>query len=452
MVAQTDRLTIIKSIKRMLPAFCLAAFFAFNVSAEPSVLTDDETETLLANVVKPIFNAAGVPYDPNRIHILNDMSLNAFVSDGNHLFVHTGTLIEVKNTNELFGILAHETGHISGGHILRQKLKINDLKTLSVISLMAAGAAAVASGRGDAAMAVALGSQGSLINAMIAHQLTEERSADESAVKYLKAIGQSPIGLKNFMNSIQKNNRLSGFEETPYFKTHPMSAERMAFFEQAAKDNGGSTTSPLDSELRLVQAKLNAFLLPPERVYQKYPLSDKSTAAEYAHAIVLFKQKKFAQAVSGIDALIKKQPNNPYFYQLKGQFLFESGKPSQALLAYEKALQIKPDSNETMLLYAESAIELPPSQKNLQQIVDTLNKLLIRQPSPHAWALLSRAYYEQNKEAESLYAAAKYSVSIGNIEAAQRQLKKALSLKLSESLKLKLSDLAREIKDQKSTR
>ena len=109
MVAQTDRLTIIKSIKRILPAFCLAAFFAFSVSAEPSVLTDDETETLLANVVKPIFNVAGVPYDPKKIHILNDMSLNAFVSDGNHLFVHTGTIMRVANTNELFGLLAHET-------------------------------------------------------------------------------------------------------------------------------------------------------------------------------------------------------------------------------------------------------------------------------------------------------------------------------------------------------
>ena len=448
MVAQTNRLTVIKKIQKMLPAFCLAAFLAFGVSAAPVVLSDDETETFLADVVKPIFHAAGIPYDSNKIHILNDMSLNAFVSDGNHLFVHTGTLIEVKNTNELFGILAHETGHISGGHILRQKLKINDLKTLSAISLMAAGAAAVASGRGDAAMAVALGSQGSLINIMLAHQLTEERSADESAVRYLKAIGQSPIGLKNFMNSIQKNHRLSGFQETPYFKTHPMSAERMAFFEKAAKDNGGKTTSPLDPQLKLVQAKLNAFLLPPERVYQKYPLSDKTTPAEYAHAIVLFKQKKFAQAVSGIDALIKKQPNNPYFYQLKGQFLFESGKASQALLAYEKALQIKPDSNETLLLYAECAIELPPSQKNLQQIVNTLNKLLIRQETPHAWELLSRAYYEQGKEPESLYAAAKYSVSIGNFDAAQKQIKKAQTFKLSETLKLKLSDLTREIKHQ----
>jgi len=449
MVAQINRL---KVIKKILPILFGVTLLASNVSAQPSVLTDDETQTFLAEVIKPIFSVAGIPYQQNKVHILDDMSLNAFVSDGNHLFVHTGTLINVKNTNELFGILAHETGHISGGHILRQKLKIDDLKTLSVISLMAAGAAAVASGRGDAAMAVALGSHGSLINSMIAYQLTEERSADESAVKYLKMLRISPIGLKNFMSNIQKSNRLSGFEETPYFKTHPMSAERMNFFEKAAKDNGGSTTSNLDSKLKFVQAKLNAFLLPPERAYQKYPTSDKSMAATYAHAIIFFKQKKFKQALDTIDLLIQKQPNNPYFYQLKGQFLFESGQVLKALTAYDKTLQLKPDSSETMLLYAESAIELPPEQKNTQHIIDILNKLLVKEESPHGWELLSRAYYEQGKQAESLYAAAKYSLLIGNFDAANRQIKKASSLNPSETLKLKLSDLKRVLKTQQNFR
>jgi len=449
MVAKTDWLKILRIMRKTLFAFCFAIFFAFQAMAEPSVLSDDETETLLENVLRPIFKAAGVVYDSNKIHILNDMALNAFVSDGNHLFVYTGTLMNVRNTNELFGVLAHETGHISGGHIVRQKLKLNDFKTLSAVSLIMAGAAAVASGRGDAALAVALGSHGSLMNAMIAHQLTEERSADESAVRYLKQIGQSPIGLKNFMKNIQKNNMLSGFEETPYFKTHPMSAERIAFFEKATAQNGGRTTSELDESLRFVQAKLNAFLLPPERVYQKYPLSDKSLNAMYAHAIVDFKQKRIKQALQKMDYLISKQPENPYFYQLKGQFLFENGRLFEALESYEKTLALKPDSAETMLLYAEDAIELPDGKKDLQHIIDILNKLEIKRETPRGWELLSRAYYEKGKEAESFYAAAKFSFLTDNIQAAQKQIKKAKSLNPSESLRLKLSDLERQIKSQR---
>ena len=400
-------------------------------------MTDDETETFICNIVEPIFKTAGVSYDPHRIHLLNDMTLNAFVSDGNHLFVHTGTLLKASNVNEISGILAHETGHIAGGHIMRQKLKIQDLQTLSAISLIAAGATAVASGRGDAAMAVALGSHGSLLNSMMAYQMSEERNADESAVKYLKALGQSAAGLKNFMKTIQKNNRLSGYEENPYFRTHPMSMERMSFFEKAVKDNGGKTTLPLDENFKFIQAKLSAFLLPVERTLLKYPLKDKSDEAKYAHANRL------------MDELIAKQPQNPYFYQLKGQFLFENGKTDEALAAYHKSLSLKPSSGETTLLYAECALEAKNNAPYLQDVINLLNKLQIENESSHAWELLAKAYHQKGLKAESLYASAKYSVMIDNTETAKKQIKQARELNPSESLKLKLSDLENELKQEK---
>ena len=147
-----------------------------------------------------------------------------------------------------------------------------------------------------------------------------------------------------------------------------------------------------------------------------------------------------------MDSLIAQKPSNPYFYQLKGQFLFESGHPTEALTAYNQTLKLAPDSEETMLLYAESAIELPASQKDIKQIIAVLNKLIIKDESPRAWALLSRAYYEDGRQAESFYAAAKYSLLIGNLEAARTQIKKAESLNPSDSLKLRLSDLKRELK------
>lgn len=446
MVAKINR---IKMLKKLLAAFGLSAVFAFSAWAEPSILSDDESETFVQNIVKPIFKTAGIAYDPNKIHLLNDMSLNAFVSDGNHLFVHTGTLLKAENANEISGILAHETGHIAGGHIMRQKLKIQDLQTLSVISLIAAGATAVASGRGDAAMAVALGSHGSLLNSMMAYQMTEERSADESAVKYLKALHQSPAGLKNFMKTIQKNNRLSGYEENPYFRTHPMGNERMAFFEKAIKDNGGKIESPYDKDFKFVQAKLFAFLMPVDRTLKKYPTTDKSDVGEYAHAVVYFKQKKFDDAVQTMDDLIAKNPSNPYFYELKGQFLFEGGNPEAAKKAYQKALKLKPSSNETMLLYAEAALETQLNQKDLQDVINTLNKLQIKHETARGWQLLAKAYFEQRREAESLYASAKYSFLIGNVDTAKKQIKKALGLNPSEGLKLKLNDLENEMDAEK---
>lgn len=447
MVAKINRLSMIKKMQKLLMAFGLVAVFAFKVDAAPSFLVDDESEALLYHIVRPIFKVAGVGYDKNKIHIINDMSLNAFVADGNNLFVHTGTLINAKNVNELSGILAHETGHIAGGHILRQKLKIADMQTLSAISLIAAGSAAVASGQADAAIAVALGTQNSLINSMMAYQLSQERAADESAVKYLKALHQSPVGLRDFMKTIQKNNRLSGYEQTPYFRTHPMSVERQAFFEKSAKENKGSTDSPYDQDFAFVQAKLTAFLLPENQVLRKYPDAQKTEAAKYAHAIVALRQKNFKEAEDLLDELIEASPNRPYFYQLKAEVLFESGKIEAAEKNYQKALQLKPDGDEIMLSYAACALENPNRKQNLGHIISVLNKAQISRETPIGWELLSKAYYEKGQKADSLYASAKYSYIIGNIEAAKLQIKEAQKLNPSESLRVKLRDLEYQIKN-----
>ncbi len=441
MVAQINRL--ISKLKKNLALVlggCLV-FFPLVCRAEPSLLTDDESEALLYHIVEPIFKAANISFDENHLHLLDDMSLNAFVADENHLFVNAGTIISADNVNEVSGILAHEAGHIAGGHIMRQKLKINDLQKLSAVSLIAAGAAAIASQNANAAIAIALGSQGSLLNSMIAYQLTEERSADESAVKYLKMTGQSPIGLYHFMKTIQKENRLSGVKETPYFRTHPMSAEREAFFEKSARLNGGQVSSPYDKDFKFVQAKLSAFLLAPERVKQKYPLSSQTDEAKYAHAILFLRQKNFKLALEKIGLLIAKYPNNPYFEQLKGQILFENGQPAKALESATKSLKMNPKLNESLLLYAQSILEMPNHQANLQKAIDALNKLQILRENGLAWELLSKAYYEKGKTADSYYALARYNLFIGNIDATKKQIEKALNANPSKALELKLSDL-----------
>ncbi len=426
----------------------MASVLVCKANAEPSLLTDDETQALLENIIQPIFKVADVPYDKNRIHILNETSLNAFVTDGNHMFVHVGTLMNAKNVNELSGILAHETGHIAGGHVMRQKLKINDMKTLSAISLIAAGGLAVASGRGDAAMAVALGTHGSLLNTMMAYQTSEERAADESAVKYLKKLNQSPQGLADFMRTIQKTNRLSGYKESPYFRTHPMSAERLSFFQMQTQKNGGKTTSDYDGDLRRVQAKLKAFLLPLERVLKEYPRTDRSEESEYAHAIVALREKKFKDALFLVDDLIRAHPENPYFYQLKGQILFEKGEARAAANAFDKALSRKPLSDEIMLAYAEAALEAPNHKQDLRKIIDVLNQLQYSKDNTRGWELLAKAYYEKGMKAESLYAAAKYSFCLDNHETAKKQIKEARSLNLPDTLRIKLNDLENEIKEK----
>lgn len=456
MVAKVNRLGILKKIaEKLLAGVLLSAVFAYGAQADstPSLITDTETEEFLQHLVEPIFKSAGVPFDPNKIFILNDQSLNAFVSNGNYLFVHTGTLIGADNVNQLNGILAHETGHIAGGHIARQKLQLDKLRTLSVASLLAAGAAAVASGRGDTAMAVVLGSQSGLINSMTAYQLQEERSADESAVRYLAKINQSPEGLGAFMKKIQQRNMLSGYEEVPYFRTHPMSVERMRFFEEKSRQTTAPSQSAEDENFEFVKAKLTAFLLPLDRVEQAYPKSDSRDCAVYARAIAAYRQNRTVEAVKMLDGLAARYPNRPFFNELKGQFLFEIGQLPEAKTAYEQAWRLRKQAPDIILGLAQIVLELPHTKQEIQNTINNLNVLAVKRPTAMVWMLLARAYDENSQKAEALYASARYSIAIGRTNVAKRQIKEAEKATPSASLQLKLNDLKELIKqDEKENR
>lgn len=414
--------------------------FSFNAAAL-SFISDDESETLVQHIVKPIFGAAGITFNPHKILIANDSTLNAFVSDGNYLVIHSGTLMNADNVNELNGILAHEAGHIAGGHIVRQKIRIGQAQIASVASLIAAGAAAAASGNAEAALAVMLGSQSSLLNSMTAYQMQEERSADESAVKYLKQLNQSAFGLKNFMQKSARANRLNGYQDFPYFRTHPLNSERIAFFTQAAENSSGAVTSPFDTEFKMVKAKLSAFLLPPERGFKLYPLSDTSAPAQYARAILYYRQNNLPKALKNIDSLIAKQPENPFFHELKGQFLFEKGKLPEALAAYKKALTLRPNSAEIMFGFAQTALEAPHNLGELKQIIATLNRSVLKKEKADTWVLLARAYNEAGRKADALYASARFNMMLENYAIAEKQIAQAEKNNPSPELKLKLADL-----------
>ena len=217
----------IQNIKRLICGlFLLSAFWVFDAkSLEIKLISDEETESFLADIIQPLFNAAGINFNRNDIFIVEDNSLNAFVADGNKLFIHTGTIIKADNVNELAGVIAHETGHIAGGHIFRQKLKNKEMHEVSMISAILAGATAAVGGRGDMAMAVLLGGQSSALTHYTKYRTEEERSADEAAIKLLSHTKQSPVGILNFMKKINKDNMLSGRVESPYFRTHPITSE-----------------------------------------------------------------------------------------------------------------------------------------------------------------------------------------------------------------------------------
>ncbi len=446
-----QRLKGIRSIiKRLSGSFLLSAAFCFftaSPAAAIDIISDEETEVLIAHVAQPLFKAAGIPFDRNKIYIVNDSSLNAFVSDGNRLFVHTGTITAAENVNELAGVIAHETGHIQGGHILRQKIKNQAMREVTLASAILAGTAAAASGRGDVAMAVLLGSQSSALTHYTRYRTEEERNADEAAVNLLAQTGQSPAGILRFMKKIAKQNNLNGIEETPYFRTHPVTSERIGFFEEAVKKSDAPQESPYDKDLQLVKAKLYAFLNTPQQTARKYPTGDKSEAALYAQGISAFKQLKLKEALAKMDKLIATAPDNPYFKEMKAQIYLETGQIKPARKEYEQALKQRPESVLLQLSLAQAMLEDSLTPAELERVIRLLNQAQIKRPSAWGWLLTSRAYGQKNDLANANYAAAEYSYAIGAAQTAKRQIAEARKASPNAKLRLKLDDLEARLQE-----
>lgn len=411
---------------------------------EIKIISDEETEVLLEEITQPLFKAAGLPFNRNEVYIVEDNSLNAFVADGNNLFINTGTIIAAESPNEIAGVIAHETGHIAGGHIIRQKLKNRNINEVSLVSAIAAGAAAALSGRADVAMAAMLGSQSSILTNYTRYRTEEERSADDAAIKLLKQTKQSPQGMLAFMKKIVARNQLQGIEETPYFRTHPITRERISFFEQASKNSNLSPISELQNKFNNVKAKLIAYLLPPTQTLKQYAKSNRIDA-HYARAIAYFRMLNISKALNEINILLQKESDNPYFHELKGQIFLETGKIKQAKSEYKKALEIMPSSALFQISFAQTLLEDNHSQSDIQEAINLLNKAIIKRPNSFAWLLLSRAYGLQENLGYANYAAAEYSLRIGAPETAQEQLKQSLTYNPDQTLKIKIADLQNKL-------
>ena len=449
MVAQAYKLNKISFIKKRLfitLCFISSLFLSSVVQAQTlRLISDEETELFLADILRPIYQTENIPFNRGKVFIVQDPSLNAFVGDGNNMFVHTGTLVSADNYNQLEGVLAHEAGHIQGGHILRLKIKSKQLQNVSMVSLIAAGIAGAVSGRADVGMAVVLGSQTSALHNITRYQMQEERSADEAALSILTKLKKSPEGLLGFMKKIQQQNMLSGIEETPYFRTHPITSERVAFLTEAVKKSPFSPNQALSHRFEMIKAKLIAFLYKPEAAKQLYPVNNNSMPAVYAHAILNLREFKIEAAIRDINALIEKEPNNPFFCDLKGQIYFESGQIHNARLAYQKAHDLLPNSAAFQLNLAQAMLEDSPSPKEIETIISLLNKSLVKSKNAYAWLMLAQAYGMQDNMAYANYASAEFSLFIGEVETAQKQVSEAQKLNPPSALQNKLSDIEKRI-------
>ena len=379
-----------------------------------SGIRDSEIEKTLRAYGEPIWRAAGL--DPKAIHlyIINDSSINAFVAGGQNIFVNTGTIMELDNPGQLKGIIAHETGHIAGGHLARGPEAAGKAEIPMIITMLA-GIAAIAAGAPDIGMAMIVGAQGIAQRELLSFSRQQESSADQAGVKYLTATGQSAKGMLEVFNKFADQEALTGNHQDPYVRSHPLSRERIAALEAmvAASPFRDKPDSKADLEAyAMLRAKLRGFIDSPEVTLRQYPASDTSQPARYARAVAYFKGADLETALAQINSLIAERPNYAYFWELKGQIYVESSKPVEGVPAYRKAVELAPE--EGLLQASLGAALVATEDPKLMAEAKVHLKLAIEAEPDNAmaWYYLADAYARSDNEPMAALATAERYYSI----------------------------------------
>ena len=396
------------------------------------IIRDAEIEQLLRDYTKPIFKVAGLSDQNIHVVIINDRSFNAFVMDAHHIFVNAGALMESKTPNQIIGVFAHETGHIVGGHLSKMRQELANAQTASIVALLVGVgtvAAAAHSGNvnvGNVGGALVQAPQSYIEHSLLAYQRAQEEYADRAGVRFLTETGQSAKGMydtfKRFADEMMFQSNID-----PYVQNHPLPAERMQELANLVHNQYWDKKDPPELQFRhdMMRAKLYGFMDAPNVVLRRYPMTDNSLPTRYARAISAYRFGDLRDAITQIDGLIRAMPNNPYFYELKGQALLEAGHAAEAIPPLQRAVQLAPDPALIQITLAQ-ALVATNNTKLADQAIPLLHAALIKEPeSADAYDQLAMAYGRKNDLADADLASAQAAFARGDNKTARELAERA---------------------------
>jgi len=414
---------------RSLAAGFLALLATFALSLQPvaaqSILRDAETEALLRDMARPLIEASELEPENVEIVLINDASINAFVAGGQVVYVHAGLLNAADTANEVQGVIAHELGHITAGHVVRFGERTRGAQGISILSLILGVGAALA-GAGDAALGAIMAGQQAATGSFLAFNRNQEAATDQAGARYLSGAGISGRGMISFFEKLRNFEIRRGYsqsDDAAYGRTHPLSGDRIQFLRvQLAEDPAWD--APDDQELQArflaVRAKLFGYLAKPQRTLQAYPESDQSTPARYARAYAFHKDAQVEKALTEANKLLALDPRNPYFLELKGQILLESGRPQEALEPLRRATQLTLNQPLIAGMFGHALIATE-EKGNYDEAEKVLRAAVAKDRfNPFAWYQLGVVYAERGDIARAKLASAEQQVMRRNYPEALR--------------------------------
>jgi predicted Zn-dependent protease len=415
-------------------SICLVASWTQPATAQTGgvrLLRDAEIEHIIRIYATPIFDAAGLDPSAITVYLIDDNRLNAFVAGGMNIFINSGLLMRSKDPLEVMGVIAHETGHIAGGHLARTQEALRNASIETIIAAVLGAAAAVVGG-GNAGAAVLGGGASVAQRSLLRYSRIQETSADHAGVSFLERAGYSSRGLLNFFGVLSGEEALLGGSQDPYLRTHPLSQERIDYVQNFVEHVSHYSNQPAPPELVALHGrmigKLVGFLQPLTDVLHRYPDSDQSMEARYARAIAYYRGSQVDKGLKLVEELIAEHPDDAYFRELRGQILFENGRVGEAVESYQKAVDLDPTEPLLRLGLAQSQLETErqdlakPALANLEEVVR-------REPrNGFAWHELAIAYGRTDQLGMSALALSESALARNNPVEAKEQADRAIKI------------------------
>ena len=396
-------------VARLLMLLALSFVAAVRPAAAQAILRDAETETLLRDMARPLIEAAGLRPEDVRIVLIHNNEINAFVAGGQIVYLHSALVTSADNANEVQGVIAHELGHVTGGHIIRLEEGIQQATGTMILSMLLGGLA-MAAGAGEAGMAaLALGQQAA-IGRFLAFSRVQEASADAAGASFLSRAGISGRGSLAFFQRLQNLEfRMNIPQDNGYARTHPMNSERIARLSHAYENDpawNAPTDPALEERFKRVRAKLIGYVEDARQVLVRYPESDRSVPARYARAYAWHRTAHPDRALAETDSLLQSRPDDPFFLELRGQILLESGRPREALESLRHAVELAPDQPLIAALFGHALIATEDPE-NFEEAKRVLRVAVQRDnDNPFAWYQLGIVYDREGDQARAALATA----------------------------------------------
>ena len=446
---------------KLLPLFfCLIVLLSERGWASSSggegvaLIRDAEIDDVLRSFADPLFKAAKLNPNSMSLYVINSPDINAFATGGSIIVLHSALLLRATSVLQVIGVLAHETAHVANNHIALGRDAYETAVLQNLLGTIGGIAVGAASGKPEAGAAILMGTQEAATRLYLTFSRTQEGSADQGAVRYLDSLGWPSDGLLDFINLLHHGEIMFVSEQSmdPYLRTHPLLTERIDFFRShISKSPYRKAAFPrkFEDDFKRIQVKLKAFTQPPLKTLNEYPLTDKSLVARYGRAIAYFQNTQPEESLKELNGLLKDYPNDTFFWDLKGQIFFESGKMREAVKAYEKAVTLRPDIPLLSITLAHALIE-SGDKANLEKAYPLLLRAKTEEPDNTLTHRLLGVYYgKKGNMGLSALSLAEMALQAGDFGQAAKQATRAMHfLKGDEANLTRAQDILAEVERQ----